>query len=551
MTARAEGIAYLAPDEETMPKIGQWLAAHPSARRRLVVASPTAIRAALRDAGRADHLDAARERLDAVDPDLCARRIVTWPQLTAGIVIVATILAALVVSTRSTILVIDLIAACFFLGVSLLRFAAAGKVPFDLPRPRIAIDDGHLPVYTVLVPLLHEAHIVDQLVAALDNIVWPRDRLDIKLIVEADDGLTRAAAERCARGPPYEIIVVPAGGPRTKPMALQYALTFARGAFVTVYDAEDRPHPNQIGEAYELFRQADDGLVCLQAPIVINNGRVNRLTRLFAVEYSTLFDGLLPALVDLGLPLPLGGTSNHFRRDALEEIGGWDPWNVTEDADLGIRLVRFGYRAATLTLPTYEEAPATIGTWVGQRCRWFKGWMQTWLVHMRQPVQCSREIGVRAMVGFNLIGLGMIVSAIAHPVFLATPFLVASDPFGLWRDGDLFAAAVVGLNLFNLMAGYLGVAVLADRTLALRGRRTDLAAMVWLPLYWLLMPMRVFGPSSNLSTARTIGRRRRTSGSLFFPPATSAALFSRISWILASTTTSLATHRSRGRFEKC
>jgi cellulose synthase/poly-beta-1,6-N-acetylglucosamine synthase-like glycosyltransferase len=485
--ATDEGLAYLAPDETMVAAVSRWLAAHPTARRRLFVAPPTAIRAALRQADRKRYVKAALDRLDLIDPGLSARRMLTLPRLASGLAIAAILGAVAVMAPVATIMVIDLTAAFFFLGASLLRFAAAGQVPLFPRKPRTVSAGTHLPVYTVLVPLLHEAHIVSQLVAALDRIAWPRDRLDIKLIVEEDDLPTRAAAARATRGAPFEIIVVPAGGPRTKPMALQYALTFARGDFVTVYDAEDRPHPDQLGEAFETFRQADERLACLQAPIIVDNHQAGLLARLFAVEYSTLFDGLLPALARLDLPLPLGGTSNHFRRSALEQVGGWDPFNVTEDADLGIRLVRFGYRAATITLPTYEEAPAATIPWIRQRTRWFKGWMQTWLVHMGRPMRLYREIGFRGLLGFNLIGLGMIVSAIAHPAFLVTPFLIASNPLDLWRGGDLVIAAIVGLNLFNLVAGYMAVAVLAGRTLALRGRKEERSVLVWLPFYWLLM----------------------------------------------------------------
>jgi cellulose synthase/poly-beta-1,6-N-acetylglucosamine synthase-like glycosyltransferase len=205
---------------------------------------------------------------------------------------------------------------------------------------------------------------------------WPRDRLDIKLVLEAGDRATVAAIRRRVASASYEIVIVPPIGPRTKPKALSYALAFARGEFVTVYDAEDRPHPLQLREAHAAFCRAGRDLACLQSSLVIDNGETSWLARLFTIEYAALFDGLLPALAKLGMPLPLGGTSNHFRRAALEAVGGWDPFNVTEDADLGIRLARFGYRAATIALPTLEEAPADLGPWIRQRTRWFKGWMR-------------------------------------------------------------------------------------------------------------------------------------------------------------------------------
>jgi cellulose synthase/poly-beta-1,6-N-acetylglucosamine synthase-like glycosyltransferase len=160
---------------------------------------------------------------------------------------------------------------------------------------------------------------------------------------------------------------------------------------------------------------------------------------------------------------------------------------VTEDADLGIRLARFGYRIGTLTLPTLEEAPASLGPWLRQRTRWMKGWLQTWLVHMRHPIALWRTLGTRRTIGFHALGLGMIISALAHPVFLATPVLLAIDPSRMWSDGDVLIATIAGLSIFNLAAGYAAMAVLAEKTLALRGRHALGGFLYLLPLYWMLM----------------------------------------------------------------
>lgn len=529
MVGDGESAAYLAPEDNKIAEIGFWLASHPSARRRLSVTTPTAIRAALRRAGRHRYGADALHRLEDISPSLSAQRTLTWPQVGFGAVAIAIVAITLMLAPAVTLVTIDMVAACFFLGVSLLRFVAAGKVPYHLPRPARPPDDTALPMYTILVPLLREAHLVDELINGLDAIDWPQSRLDIKLIVEEDDLPTRSATMRAIRGAPYEVIVVPAIGPRTKPKALQYAMTFARGAFVTIFDAEDRPHPGQLKEAYATFQRCGRDVACLQAPIAIDNGRANWLARSFAAEYSAVFDGLLPALSRFRLPLPLGGTSNHFRRDVLDAVGGWDPYNVTEDADLGIRLARFGYRAATITLPTYEEAPTRTRAWIRQRTRWFKGWMQTWLVHMRHPVGLFRDLGPRQFFGFNLIGMGMVVSSIAHPIFLATPILLLRNPLGLWQGADLLIATIIGINIFNLIAGYLAVGVLTRRTLKLRRRTVIASALLGLPLYWLMMAAACVRAMGQLAVAphsweKTphVGRRPRTGPSRQHQP-TSAA----------------------------
>ncbi len=151
--------------------------------------------------------------------------------------------------------------------------------------------------------------------------------------------------------PHFEVIVVPQGSPQTKPRALNYALQFCRGSLLTIYDAEDIPEPNQLREVARKFSGAGEKLACLQAQLSFYNPNENWLTRQFTAEYATLFGLILPALAAHNLPLPLGGTSNHFRTRNLRQIGGWDPYNVTEDADLGLRLARLGYRTGVRGKP--------------------------------------------------------------------------------------------------------------------------------------------------------------------------------------------------------
>jgi cellulose synthase/poly-beta-1,6-N-acetylglucosamine synthase-like glycosyltransferase len=489
MSAVGERLAFIAPSEDVLPSVLHWLASYPAARSRLRVATPAAIRAALVAAAAGDLAADAVARLDTAHPNFSARRVATVGQILAAIAIVAGIFGAVRAAPLATAVVLNIVVGAFFFGVTALRFVAAAHVKARPPPPTTPVvisGDAELPIYTVLVPLYREAEMVSGLITALDAIDWPRDRLDIKLLCEGGDRETIAAMRAHAHGRPYEILIVPAIGPRTKPKALAFALPLARGEFVTVYDAEDRPHPGQLREAAATFRRLPFEVACLQSPLLIDNERPNWLSLSFAIEYAALFDGLLPTLAALDMPLPLGGTSNHFRRAALERVGGWDPFNVTEDADLGLRLARFGYRSGTLNLPTREDAPDTASAWLHQRTRWSKGWAQTWLVHTRHPRRLAAELGPRRLLGFNLVSTGVIVSSLIYPVYLVALAVAAADPLHLWRDGGLVGAAIVGLNLFNLFAGYAGMGLLSWRALDHRDRRHEARGLLLLPVYWLM-----------------------------------------------------------------
>ncbi|MDB5626777.1 MAG: glycosyl transferase, family 2, partial [Tardiphaga sp.] len=227
----------------------------------------------------------------------------------------------------------------------------------------------------MIVALYREDRSVPQLLNALDALDYPREKLDIILAVEADDVATRFAIRRFG-APHLRVIVAPDVGPRTKPKALNCALPFARGSVIAVFDAEDQPDPGQLRAAIEALRTGGSDVACAQASLCIHNVTDSLFTRMFAAEYAGQFDKVLPGLTEMALPLPLGGTSNHFRADALRAVGGWDAWNVTEDADLGLRLARFGYRAVTFASTTREEAPIRFMPWLKQRSRWMKGWMR-------------------------------------------------------------------------------------------------------------------------------------------------------------------------------
>lgn len=300
----------------------------------------------------------------------------------------------------------------FALGTGLrlcLLLIASRPRPHE-PVPNWPDDPRILPVVTILLPLYDEAGVLPELAEAVDALHWPDHQLDVKLLLEADDTKTLQCAESLGLGPHWEILVLPDVGPRTKPKALNVGLARARGAFVTIFDAEDRPHPMQLLAAIQAFAKGGERLVCVQAPLHVHNAGENWLTAQFAAEYDAHFRVLLPAMQWLGLSFPLGGTSNYFRRDALLSAGGWDAHNVTEDADLGLVLSRMGGRLGCIQPPTEEEATRTLHAWTGQRSRWIKGFLQTFIVHARNHA----GHGYRTLAGMCLF-LGMsLLSAFLH-----------------------------------------------------------------------------------------------------------------------------------------
>lgn len=293
----------------------------------------------------------------------------------APLCIAGTAALAIYAAPKLSLLAIETILATIFLAWAALRVYAC-LTPASAGARR-EIPERELPIYTILVPLYREAGILPDLVNALSALDYPREKLDIKLILEPDDIETARAIGAINLDPCFEVVVAPEPGPRTKPKALRAALPFARGEFLVIYDAEDRPHPDQLRDAYARFLEGSENLACVQARLAIDNTYPSFLTAHFRAEYSGLFDVLLPAIARLRLPVPLGGTSNHFRTGILRAVGGWDPHNVTEDADLGIRLARFGFTTDVVDSTTWEEAPSRLGAWLPQRTRWMKGWLQT------------------------------------------------------------------------------------------------------------------------------------------------------------------------------
>lgn len=429
--------------------------------------------------------DAIYSLADA-EPELCANRTITRAQ---SAVFGALAVIALGATAFWPHIMLQILAGCLaasYLANILFRTALVwcgadeSQIP---PPPHIA--DAELPLYTILVPLYHEAEVLPRLVQALRALDYPQDKLDIKLVIEADDAETRAALARLHLDASFHAVIVPPSNPRTKPKACNYALRFARGEFTVIFDAEDRPEPDQLRKAVARFRSEPENVSCLQARLNFYNRNENWLTRLFALDYALWFDFLLPGLDKLAVPMPLGGTSNHFRTSVLHAIHGWDSFNVTEDADLGIRLARLGQRAATLNSTTYEEATNSAHNWLKQRSRWIKGYMQTWLVHMRHPFALWRHAGARGFFAFQLFIGGSVLSSLANPLMWAV--FLASHAAGISLFTGALGEVLAHISLFSLIAGNCLFIYLAMLGPYRRGWLELTPYGLTAPLYWLLI----------------------------------------------------------------
>jgi len=440
-------------------------------------------------------LDRAVNALRRARPDLSAGEPVWAWQKWILLLAPAAFAVAAILDLKVAIFGVATVLIVPFSCIVVLRTAALWSTAVPPPAPPISQSAvaGHtsLPRYSVLVPVYDEAAIVPDLVAALSALDYPHDHLQILLVLERADAGTRAAVAAIPLPPFMSAVIVPDGAPRTKPRALNFALRRATGDLIVIYDAEDVPDPDQLRRA-AAYLAADPRLGCVQAQLNVLNDGETWLTRQFAIEYTVLFDCLLPMLERLGLPVPLGGTSNHFSRAALEEVGGWDPFNVTEDADLGIRLARGGWGVKVLASTTWEEAPATFSAWLKQRTRWLKGWIQTYLVHMRSPGAAVRDLGWQRFLGLQVIMGGIILSALVHPWFyIAAVAELTFGPILKMHPGPLPDLVKV-FSITNLVLGYVTGVALGCVAVAGR-RRLRLAVSAWMmPAYWLLISLAAY-----------------------------------------------------------
>jgi cellulose synthase/poly-beta-1,6-N-acetylglucosamine synthase-like glycosyltransferase len=388
-------------------------------------------------------------------PEFSASEVFTVNQLIFLFIAMTGSVIAIMLWPVNSLVLLNLAISVFLLlnfGLRIVLTWVGGETYFDnlVTDDEVAeIDAAELPVYSVLLPMYHESKTLPHIAEFLRSLDYPLSKLDIKLILEEDDVETINTAKELGLEGIFEIIRVPDSLPKTKPKACNYALHFCRGEMVTIYDGEDAPEPDQLKKAVIAFSKAPENTAVIQARLNYFNVSENWLTRMFTMEYSLWFDFYLPALDALGIPIPLGGTSNHFKMDVLRELRGWDPYNVTEDCDLGVRLTQAGYHVGVVNSTTYEEANNHIPNWIRQRSRWLKGYMQSYLVHMRKPIQFYRRLGHVGFWGFQFFIGGTIVTALLTPVLFLMYLgwlLTGTAIFNIY-----FPPFVLYITLFNLL----------------------------------------------------------------------------------------------------
>ncbi len=451
----------------------------------------TDIRDALERLYHEQYLEHSSGDLMRRSPNESAHTVLSRPQKWFFILLSIGIVGCLAFFPIPTLTVFMTLSTFFYLSFSGYKFyliyrALSHTLEVPVTREDVeALDDRELSVYTILVPLYKESEILPALVAGLSRLDYPLEKLDVKLLLEEDDTETIRVARASNLPSFFDITIVPHGEPKGKPKACNYGLLHARGQYVVIFDAEDIPEPDQLKKVIVAFERSPEHVVCVQAKLNYFNAEQNALTKWFTTEYSTWFDLFLPGLDAAGAPIPLGGTSNHFKLDALRHVGGWDPFNVTEDADLGLRIFKLGGATVVVDSTTYEEANSVVDNWIRQRSRWVKGYIQTYLVHMRNPVLLFKQLGPAGFLSFQLVIGGTFFGFLLNPVlwtltgiWFATKWEVIQQIFPTY----VYYMGATSLYVGNFAFAYMNVAG------CLRRRYYSLVKWALLsPVYWVLM----------------------------------------------------------------
>ncbi len=409
-------------------------------------------------------------------------------------VIIATVIVALFINWHISLIIIfsgltllyfaDLLFTCFLIVSGMMRGGA-----ISVSRSEISsVPEKEWPMYTIFCPLYKEWQVAPQFVKAMIDLDYPADKLQIIFLLEENDVETIRNIRSRRLPDNFEIVVVPHSKPKTKPKAMNYGLSHVRGDYLVIYDAEDVPDPMQLKKAVLAFGKASPETICIQAKLNFYNPHQNLLTRAFTAEYSLWFDLVLTGLQSINAPIPLGGTSNHFRVDTLRQLEGWDAFNVTEDCDLGMRLFKRGFRTEIVDSTTYEEANSDLKNWYNQRSRWIKGYIQTYFVHMRDPLRFVKESRPHNLIYFQLVVGTKILSMFTNPLMWAITvfYFLFRATYGplieSFFPGIVFYIGVMCLVFGNFIYLYNYMIGCSERGYS------DLNKYVFLvPFYWLGM----------------------------------------------------------------
>ncbi len=354
-------------------------------------------------------------------------------------------------------------------------------------------DTSFWPTYTVYCPLYKEWRVLPQFIKAIGRLDYPKEKLQIVLLLEENDQETIMNIKNYKLPKYFEIIIVPHSNPKTKPKACNYGLQFAKGEYTVIYDAEDIPDPLQLKKVILAFQKVKKNIICIQAKLNFYNPHQNLLTRVFTAEYSLWFDLVLTGLQSVQAPIPLGGTSNHFRTADLHMLKGWDSFNVTEDCDLGMRLVKLGYKTAIVDSTTLEEANAGVVNWFWQRTRWIKGYMQTYLLHMRRPQEFLLNWREPHVITFQLVVGGKVMSMLINPLMWVMTILYFTyrSHFGSFIESffptPIFYMAILSLLLGNFLYMYYYMIGCAKH-----GHDELVKYVILVPIYWLAMSLAAY-----------------------------------------------------------
>ena len=438
-------------------------------------------------------LQASIEGLAELQPLVSARRILSTRQRNLGIAVLAMLVVGCIIDLVATVSVLVAIVTIFYVAAIVYRlalFRASAKpstTEVVSDEEARAVPDDQLPVYTVLIPAYGEPEVISELIQRISHFEYPPDRLDVKLLIEADDEPTIRAIYEAVPGDQFELVRIPPAEPRTKPKALNSGLGLARGEFVAIYDAEDEPEPLQLRRAVVALRRLPPDVGCIQAKLGYHNSMQNIITKWFTIEYSLWFSFFLPGLASMSAPIPLGGTSNHFRRVVLQSLGAWDPFNVTEDADLGIRMFREGYTVRVLESVTLEEANSDFVNWMKQRSRWLKGYLQTYFVHLRHPNELRKELGWKGLMHYTMFVGGTPILAMINPIFwLMTILWFVAKPHFI---EEIFPAPIYYLGLISWTFGNFLLVYVTIMSCRIGHRGRLLIPAMLVPFYWVMMSM--------------------------------------------------------------